>query len=108
MINHRIHPRYKRPIAERLALGAYQLAYGITSRGRFQGPFPTAINVAEGSTLVIEYDNGQSELDIRTTNGFEVHTFIIGLSYFINVYQLLNIITINGIAMETFASQSAW
>ena len=60
----RIHPRYKRQIATRLALAAYQVAYGDDSEGRFQGPFPTQFDLS-GTALTVTYDNGDVELDHR-------------------------------------------
>ena len=66
-----IHPRYKRQIAYRLALGAFQRVYDINTRGRYQGPFPTQLTPS-ADTLQIEYDGGISELEIRANVGFEV------------------------------------
>ncbi len=67
-----IHPRYKRQISERLALGAFALAYGLEeTTGRYQGPFPTSIT-QDGGDVVVEFDDGQAELEFRDTEGFEV------------------------------------
>ena len=67
-----IHPRYKRQISERLALGAFAVAYDLEdTTGRYQGPFPSSITV-EGDEVVVQYDDGDVELDFRTTDGFEV------------------------------------
>ena len=64
MINFSIHPRYKRQIATRLALAAFQTAYADASEGRFQGAFPTELDL-EGSQLTITYDDGDVELVYR-------------------------------------------
>ncbi|ELU01480.1 hypothetical protein CAPTEDRAFT_197891 [Capitella teleta] len=53
-----------RQVAERLSLGAYQVAYGDQSEGRFKG-FPYTISRMD-SILAIEYDLGT--LDVRTTD----------------------------------------
>ena len=73
---HSIHPRYKRQIAERLALAAYQVAYNDDSEGRFQGPFPTQFTVSDG-TLTVTFDDGKADIELRGstepwTNGYEV------------------------------------
>lgn len=68
----RIHPRYKEDIALRLSLGARNLAYG--QDVEFEGPFPSSYTLS-GNGLVIEFDNGNANLDVRNTNGFEVSIF---------------------------------
>lgn len=68
----RIHPRYKEDIALRLSLGARNLAYG--QDVEFEGPFPSSYTLS-GNRLVIEFDNGNANLDVRNTNGFEVSIF---------------------------------
>ncbi len=70
----RIHPRWKYQIADRLALGAYELAYGDTSEGRFQGPYPTEWCIGDGGKLHITFDEGIGMLQVRNTAGFEVYT----------------------------------
>jgi sialate O-acetylesterase len=49
-----IHPRYKRPIADRLALGAFSVAYGSTDNGTHQGPIPGAFSIS-GPNIVVSY-----------------------------------------------------
>lgn len=49
-----IHPRYKRQIADRLALAAFQVAYGTTDNGIYQGPLPTQLSL-EGSSVRVSY-----------------------------------------------------
>ena len=71
-----IHPRYKRQIAERLALAAYKVAYNDESEGRFQGPFPTQFLGGEGMLKII-FDNGTADIEVREstepwTVGYEV------------------------------------
>jgi len=64
-----IHPRYKRQIADRLALGAFNVAYGSTDSGIFQGPIPTGYAL-NGANVVITYG---LRLNIRdTSNIFEI------------------------------------
>jgi sialate O-acetylesterase len=63
-----IHPRYKRQIADRLALGAFNVAYGQTDSGIFQGPIPTQF-VNEGSAIRVTYS---VPLAYRATSGFEL------------------------------------
>lgn len=70
--NSRIHPRPKRQIAERLFLGAVQVAYDDDSEGRFQGPFPSSMTL-DGSHLKILYDNGE-DLDVHPRSNFEAST----------------------------------
>ncbi|CAH1801235.1 unnamed protein product [Owenia fusiformis] len=67
-----IHPRYKRPLAERLLYGGLNVAYGDASV-RHQGPFPTNFTL-DGSTssIIITYDNGQTQLQFGTSGPFEV------------------------------------
>jgi sialate O-acetylesterase len=63
-----IHPRYKRQIAQRLALGAFNVAYGQTDSGIFQGPIPTQF-INEGDAIRVVYS---VPLAYRATNGFEL------------------------------------
>lgn len=66
----RIHPRYKQDVAQRLVLGALNVAYG-QKDVVFQGPFPSAF--MEGQhTLDIQYDHGHAKLTVNNSNGFEV------------------------------------
>ena len=62
----RIHPRYKRQIARRLALAAYQVAYNDDGAGRFQGPIPTDFATTDGS-LTITFDDGTAVIELRET-----------------------------------------
>ncbi|KAK7107962.1 hypothetical protein V1264_015781 [Littorina saxatilis] len=65
-----IHPRYKQDVAQRLVLGALNVAYG-QKDVVFQGPFPSAF--MEGQhTLEIQYDHGHAKLTVRNNKGFEV------------------------------------
>jgi sialate O-acetylesterase len=47
-----IHPRYKRQIADRLALAALNVAYGQADTGIYQGPLPTSITINGGNIRV--------------------------------------------------------
>jgi sialate O-acetylesterase len=71
-----IHPRYKRQIADRLALGAFQVAYGTTTAGIYQGPIPTGYSI-DGSNVRITYG---MNLQFRTTTGNELFEFCCGAS----------------------------
>ncbi|XP_025099725.1 sialate O-acetylesterase-like [Pomacea canaliculata] len=67
-----IHPRYKQDVAERLMVGALNIAYG-HSDVVFQGPFPSKFQLDTAHhTLTIEYDSGRTPLEIRNNKGFEV------------------------------------
>ncbi|XP_052800115.1 sialate O-acetylesterase-like isoform X2 [Mya arenaria] len=65
-----IHPRFKEDVASRLALAARAVAYGDSSIN-FQGPFPSRLSIS-GHTLTIEYDSGNSAIDVRANTGFEL------------------------------------
>ncbi len=80
----RIHPRWKRPIADRLALGAYQLAYGDKGEGRFQGPYPTQWCLGDGGKLQVTFDDGEGMLEIRNTAGFEVCDYLTQVTAFVS------------------------
>ena len=62
-----LHPRYKRPVAKRLALAGLAVAYGDESEGLWQGPLPTGYRL-EASNLVVTLADGQVELESRDTD----------------------------------------
>jgi sialate O-acetylesterase len=64
-----IHPRYKRQIATRLALGAFNVAYGSTDEGIFQGPIPTGYSL-NGPNVLLSY--GIPIQTFNTANIFEI------------------------------------
>ena len=67
-----VHPRDKQDVASRLVLSSLAVAYS-RKPGKFQGPMVTAFYIDIGFyTLGLEFDNGTSELDVRSTDGFEV------------------------------------
>ena len=68
-----IHPRYKRQIAERLALGAFDVAYGDTSSGPYSGPLPTGFS-NDGTNIVLTHEGFTLEErgDPATYIGYEV------------------------------------
>lgn len=68
----RIHPRDKFDVAQRLSLSGRAVAYGDSGLD-FQGPFPSAITKT-GQKMNIEYDRGNSVIEVRSTYGFEVST----------------------------------
>ncbi|ELU17662.1 hypothetical protein CAPTEDRAFT_122541 [Capitella teleta] len=57
--NGSIHPRYKRQISERLYLAALEVAYGDSSEGRFQGPYPASVirGDDEIEVTIFDYDH---------------------------------------------------
>lgn len=70
-----IHPRDKETIADRLLLSGLSVAYG--QKGlKFQGPLPSAFYVdiepSGNGSMGIEFDNGQTPLEVRNLGGFEV------------------------------------
>jgi sialate O-acetylesterase len=65
-----IHPRYKRQIADRLALAGFNVAYGLTDGGIFKGPIPTLFNVSSADGKVrVHYD---IPIVYRAITGFEL------------------------------------
>ncbi|KAL3884165.1 hypothetical protein ACJMK2_030385 [Sinanodonta woodiana] len=65
-----IHPRDKEDVASRLVLAARAVAYGEKGLD-FQGPYPSTFNV-QGSSLVIEFSQGKSPIQVRSNSGFEI------------------------------------
>ncbi|XP_060572916.1 sialate O-acetylesterase-like [Ruditapes philippinarum] len=65
-----IHPRDKQDVAKRLALAGRAVAYKETNLD-FQGPIPTSITQMTNK-LVIEFDHGNSAIEVRATDGFEL------------------------------------
>lgn len=65
-----IHPRDKQDVAQRLALAGRAVAYG-ESNLDYQGPIPSDYTMA-GHTLVIEFDHGNSAIEVRSNHGFEI------------------------------------
>ena len=61
-----IHPRYKRQVADRLALAGLAVAYGDESEGLWQGPFPTGFRLI-GPNMVVTLADGQVPLEARDT-----------------------------------------
>ena len=73
----RIHPRYKRQIADRLALGAFDVAYADTSSGPYQGPLPTGFS-NDGTHIILTHEGFTLEQrgDPTTYFGYEVRICI--------------------------------
>ena len=70
-----IHPRDKQDVAQRLVLSSLAVAYN-RNPGKFQGPMVSAFYIDIGFfTLGLEFDNGSSALEVRSTNGFEVNSW---------------------------------
>jgi len=69
-----IHPRDKQDVAHRLLLSGLQVAYNITSQGRYQTPQITAFFIDIGfHTLKMEFDNAKQAITLTdVTDGFEV------------------------------------
>ena len=86
----RIHPRFKIPVANRLSLAGFAVAYGDTSEGLWQGPIPTGYDLQK-DMLTITLFNGDVELEIRdmvTAIHYEVIWFIYLLKYILYVNKL--------------------
>ncbi|KAK3098718.1 hypothetical protein FSP39_022378 [Pinctada imbricata] len=67
-----IHPRYKHDIARRLGLSSLAVAYHQTGFD-YQGPFPTSYKLDRvHSHVVIEFDHGNTPIEVRETTGFEI------------------------------------
>lgn len=66
-----IHPRDKMDVGERLALAGRAVAYG-ESNIDFQGPIPSKFTLNSDHTLTIEFDHGNSPIEVRQNRGFEV------------------------------------
>ncbi|CAH1793510.1 unnamed protein product [Owenia fusiformis] len=66
-----IHPRFKRPVAERLVYGALHVAYG-RHNVKHQGPFPTKYLRRGNRKIQITFDEGDTPLKFGTTGLFEV------------------------------------
>ncbi|ESO83284.1 hypothetical protein LOTGIDRAFT_169504 [Lottia gigantea] len=63
--SHRLHPKYKQDVAERLGLASLAVAYGVKGI-YYQGPFPTSYKYSKRfDELTIEYDHGKTVLDVR-------------------------------------------
>ena len=61
-------------MADRLALAAWPVAYGLDMEKRYQGPLPTSF-VRHGSSLQVTYDDGKTVLEARdlvNATAFEV------------------------------------
>ncbi|KAK3609136.1 hypothetical protein CHS0354_032663 [Potamilus streckersoni] len=65
-----IHPRDKEDVASRLVFAGRAVAYGEMGLD-VQGPFPSTFNI-HGSSLVIEFNQGKSPIEVRSNVGFEV------------------------------------
>lgn len=66
-----IHPRDKQDVAERLSLSGRAVAYG-DSNIDFQGPIPSMFTLNSDHTLTIEFDYGNSAIEVRQNQGFEL------------------------------------
>ncbi len=66
-----IHPKYKKPVGERLALGAMALAYGDTAE--YLGPVYKSMTVSNNTAiLTFTHDDGLKSIDGDTLRGFEI------------------------------------
>ena len=58
-------------VGDRLSTAGLAVAYG--KQYKYQGPLPTAYTIDIGSyTLVIEFDDDKTEIQVRNSDGFEV------------------------------------
>ncbi len=69
-----LHPRDKQQIADRLWLGALQIAYNLTQNERFQAPIPTHVILTQDDHIAVGFDNFEANLEFRDIQGtkFEV------------------------------------
>ena len=74
-----IHPRDKFDVAQRLALSGRAVAYG-EKNIVYQGPFPSMYTLTENK-LTIEYDSGNSLIEVRSAEGFEVRLIIVSFRF---------------------------
>jgi hypothetical protein len=66
-----IHPRYKRQVADRLALAGFAVAYGLDV-GIYQGPIPTRFTVDTAtSTVRLDYNVAVQIRQYERWSGFE-------------------------------------
>ena len=84
-----IHPRDKQDVAKRLALAGRAVAYNENNLD-FQGPIPTDLTL-NGNRLVIEFDHGNSAIEVRKTDGFEVRL--------INMYLKSNLLIVHSLVI---------
>ena len=80
-----IHPRDKFDVAQRLALSGRAVAYG-EKNIVYQGPFPSMYTLTENK-LTIEYDSGNSLIEVRSAEGFEVRLVSLCLAFRISYYR---------------------
>lgn len=67
-----IHPRDKQDVADRLVLSGLSVGYSIDV-GKYKGAFPSRYFVdRKGKTFLITYDYDSAEIDVRSTQGFDV------------------------------------
>ena len=62
----RVHPRWKRQVAFRLALAGYAVAYADFSEGQWQGPTPTSFD-RQGASLLIVLGDSEGDIEQRDT-----------------------------------------
>jgi len=71
-----VHYRDKETVSWRLSLSGLAVAYNETV-ARYRGPYPALLKLDSTShVLTVEYDNGGTSLDVRTTEGFEVNSML--------------------------------
>ena len=81
-----IHPRDKFDVAQRLALSGRAVAYG-EKNIVYQGPFPSMYTLTENK-LTIEYDSGNSLIEVRSAEGFEVRLVSLCLAFRTSNYRI--------------------
>ena len=72
-------------MAQRLALSGRAVAYG-EKNIVYQGPFPSMYTLTENK-LTIEYDSGNSLIEVRSAEGFEVRLVSLCLAFRISNYR---------------------
>jgi hypothetical protein len=103
-----IHPRYKRQIADRLALAGFAVAYGQSDVGIYQGPIPVRIGVRP-STIRIEYAIALEIRRYQDWSGFEASWTMAEMcdkTYVVSMYicELLLIVARGGCLANTCRS----
>ncbi len=68
-----VHPRYKHDVVYRLSRSGLAVAYG--QQVEFQGPIVQNVAYTNGSETVNITYTAVSDLDLRNSDYFEVHSF---------------------------------
>jgi sialate O-acetylesterase len=69
-----VHPRYKHDVGYRLSRSGLAIAYG--KQVEFQGPIVESVAYSTGGQTVNITYTAVSSIELRSSNGFEVKTFL--------------------------------